>query len=72
MFEKNFEKKVENIGNTLIKVINEYDNLVEEADVELKIKLEEIGKLQRTADQVVQAKAKAARISDKLKDIFGD
>lgn len=70
MFEKNFEKKVESIGKAFTKAINDYDMLVEEADVELKIKEAEIDKLQREADQVVQAKVKAASISNKLKEIF--
>lgn len=71
-FEKNFEEKVNDIGKAFTKAIDDYNKVIEEADVEVASLQAEIASLQKDVESATTAQAKAIKISSKLKEIFGE
>lgn len=70
MFETNFEKKFERATEAFTKAIEDLDNIVDAADLELKDLADKIFRLEHAAGNIRNTRTKVSKVQDKLKSIF--
>lgn len=72
LFEKNFEKKFETATKAFTKAVIDLDDITKEVDEELDQIANKLLELNEKKSSIIDTRNKVLRVSDKLKEIFGD